>query len=155
MENRQLKIRQLGKNEDIPYSVLLLADETTEAINRYIFDSIIFVLEENNRIIGLYALQELNAEEIEIKNFAVVPDFQGKGIGTLLLRDAVKGAKAKGFKVIIVGTGDVTKQLKFYQKMGFEIVAVRKNFFVDNYPKPIYENGVQLKDMVVLKKELK
>ena len=156
MENGHLTIRQLGKNEDIPYSLLLLADETTEAINRYIFDSEIFVLEENSRIIAVYALQQINAEEAEIKNIAVDTDFQGQGIGKLLLRDALERAKVRKLKAILIGTGDVaTRQLALYQMMGFKIAGVRKNFFVDNYPKPIYEKGEQLRDMVVLKKELK
>jgi len=42
-----------------------------------------------------------------------------------------------------------------YKKEGFEVFGVRKNYFVDNYPEPIYENGTQLKDMIMLKKELK
>jgi ribosomal protein S18 acetylase RimI-like enzyme len=155
MNNKNRKIRQLSREEQIPYSLLRLADETIEAINRYIFDSEIYVLEENGRIIAVYALQRLNEDEVEVKNIAVAPEFQGRGIGKLLLRDVVDRAKAKGFGAIIIGTGDAsTKQLHLYQKEGFEIVGVRENFFVDHYPKPIYENGKQLKDMIVLRKEV-
>ena len=79
---------------------------------------------------------------------------QGQGIGKLLLRDAT--VKAKGFKKIIIGTGDAAiKQLYLYQKEGFEIFDIKKRFFLDNYPGPIYENGIQLKHMIMLKKELK
>jgi len=152
---KDLKIRQLSKNENIPYNLLLLADETVQGINKYIFDSEIFVLEQNCEAVAVYALQKLNADEAEIKNIAVVPNFQGKGLGKLLLNDAAKRAKAQGFKAILIGTGDVaTKQLALYQKVGFKKTGVRKNFFVEKYPEPIFEGGVQLKDMVVLKKEL-
>jgi aminoglycoside 6'-N-acetyltransferase I len=105
MDLNNLKTRQLTKNEDIPYSLLLLADETVEAINRYIFDSEIFILEENGAAIAVYALQKLNADEAEIKNIAVAPAFQDKGLGKLLLNDATKRAKAQGFKAILIGTG--------------------------------------------------
>jgi ribosomal protein S18 acetylase RimI-like enzyme len=153
--NQELKIRQLSRDENIPYSLLLLADETVQSINRYIFDSEIFVLEQNSEAIAVYALQKLNADEAEIKNIAVAPAFQGRGFGKLLLYDATKRAKTQGFKAILIGTGDVaTKQLALYQKVGFQQIGVRKNFFVDNFPEPIFEDGVQLKDMVVLKKEL-
>jgi hypothetical protein len=47
VENR--KIRQIGKDEKIPYNLLLLADETIEAINKYIFNSEIFVLEQKKQ----------------------------------------------------------------------------------------------------------
>ncbi|XHH10346.1 MAG: GNAT family N-acetyltransferase [Candidatus Bathyarchaeia archaeon] len=149
-----MNIRKLSKDENIPYNLLLLADETVEAINRYIFDSDIFVLEESSQIIAVYALQKLDAETVEIKNIAVTLTFQGRGLGKLLLNDAADRAKAQGFKAVLIGTGDATKQLALYQKMGFKRVGIRRNFYVDNYPKPIFENGVQLKDMVVLKKEL-
>ena len=148
-------IRQLQKNEEIPYKLLLLADETIEAINRYINDSEIFIFENDNETIGVYVLQKISDDTIEIKNIAVDTKHQGRGIGKLLLRDASLRAKAKGFKTIVIGTGDIaTKQLRLYQKEGFEIFGLKKGFYTDNYPNPIYENGVQLKDMVMLKKEL-
>jgi len=148
-------IRQLQKDEEIPYNLLLLADETIEAINRYINNSEIFVFEKDNETIAVYVLQKISNDTIEIKNIAVDTKHQGQGIGTLLLRDAISRAKAKGFKTIVIGTGDVApKQLHLYQKVGFEIFDTKKRFFLDNYPNPIYENGVQLKDMIMLKKEL-
>jgi len=149
-------IRCLGRDEKIPYDLLLLADETRDAIDKYIFDSDISVLEQGNKIIAVYVLQSLNKNEVEIKNLAVITDCQGQGIGKLLLRDASCKAKARGFKTIIIGTGDCAiKQLHLYQKEGFEVFDIKKNFFIDNYPKSIYENGVQLKHMIMLKKELK
>jgi len=159
MEKKETKhqmIRQLRKDEKLPCDLLLLADELLEAINKYIFDSDIYVLEQENKVIAVYVLQLINKNEIEIKNIAVATDFQGQGIGKLLLRDAVCKAKGRGFRTIIIGTGDASiKQLYLYQKEGFEVFDVKKSFFIDNYPKPIYENGIQLKHMIMLKKELK
>jgi ribosomal protein S18 acetylase RimI-like enzyme len=148
-------IRQLCKDEKIPYDLLLLADETIEAINKYVFDSEIYVLEQDNKVIAEYAFLQLNDSEVEIKNIAVISEFQGQGIGKSLLKDAAARAKARGFKIIIVGTGDAsTKLLCFYQKNGFVVFNIRKGFFVNNYPEPIYDHGKQLKDMILLKKEL-
>jgi ribosomal protein S18 acetylase RimI-like enzyme len=148
------KIRQLRKDEKIPYDLLLLADETVEAINRYIFDSEIYVLEQEKCIVALYVLQVLNKEEVEIKNIAVATEYQGQGIGKSLLKDATDRARSRGFKRVIIGTWDSSMPLRFYQKQGFKKYAVKKDFFILNYPQPIYENGVQLKDMIMLKKEL-
>lgn len=149
-------IRQLSKDEKIPYNLLLLADETVEAIDKYLFDSEVYVLEQENKTIAVYVLQPLNGNEVEIKNIAVSTDYQKQGIGSLLLRDAASRAKGNGFKTIIIGTGDAaTTQLHLYQKEGFEIFEIKENFFVENYPEPIYENGTQLKDIIMLKKELK
>lgn len=154
-ETRHQTIRQLRKDERIPYDLLLLADESLEAIDKYILGSDMHVLEQENKIIAVYVLQSMNKNEIEIKNIAVASDCQGQGLGKLLLRDAACEAKRKGFKTIIIGTGDAgIKQLYLYQKEGFEVFDIKKNFFIDNYPEPVYENGIRLKHMIMLKKEL-
>ena len=148
-------IRQLQKDEKIPFDLLLLADETIEAINKYINNAEIYIFERANRIIGIYVLQKQDHNAIEIKNIAVDIAHQGQGIGSFLIEDAVKKSKAKGFQRVLIGTGDASiKQLYIYQKAGFEIFEIKKNFFLDNYPEPIFENGIQLKHMIMLKKEL-
>jgi ribosomal protein S18 acetylase RimI-like enzyme len=149
-------ISLLEKDKKIPYDLLLLADETIEAINTYIHQSDIYVLNRDNKIIGVFVLQKICSETVEIKNIAVDTAFQEQGIGQELLNNAITLAKEKGFKQIIIGTGDAgIKQLYLYQKVGFEIYDIKHRFFIDNYPDPIYENGIQLKHMIMLKKELK
>lgn len=150
-----MKVRKLAKGEEIPYDLLLLADETVEAINRYIAKSTLFVCEEAGELIAVSALFPMDARVVELKNIAVIPAFQGKGIGTLLLEHVQKEMKLAGYEEMLVGTPDVAiKQLTFYRKSGFENDHIRKNFFLDNYPQPIIEDGIQLKDMQVLKKRL-
>jgi len=153
-------VRKLLTDEKIPYNLLLLADETKEAIDKYIEDSDIYVLERKkknreNEIIGIYVVQSTDENTLEIKNIAVDEKLQGQGIGTFLLKDAEIRAKERGFKTIIIGTGDCgIKQIQLYQKVGFEIFDVKKNFLIDNYPEPIYENGKLCKDKVMLQKKL-
>ena len=153
--NYNIHTRPLHKAEEIPYRLLLLADETVDDINKYIFDSEIYVLELEGQIIALYALQVIDEDTIEIKNIAVDEAFQGQGIGQFLLNDAFEIAKQKKFKTMLICTGDAgIKQLYIYQKVGFEMFDIKRGFFLDNYPEPIYENGIQLKHMVMLKKTL-
>ena len=35
-----------------------------------------------------------------------------------------------------------------YQPEGFRVFAVERDFFLVNYEEPIYENGIQLKEML-------
>lgn len=148
-------IRLLTKEEPLPYDLLLLADETREAIDRYIHNSELYVLEQENEMIGVYALYPISAQEIEIKNIAIRTSCQGRGLGKLLLADAAFRAKAKGYNTLLIGTADAAPgPLYLYQKVGFKIYAIKENFFINNYPAPIYEEGVQLKDMVMLRKKL-
>jgi len=50
-------IQKLADGTPIPYELLLLADETKEAINKYIFDCTIFTLinEKSNDLVGVMA----------------------------------------------------------------------------------------------------
>ena len=155
MDINALHIEQLPQNAPIPYHLLLLADETVESIDRYIFASKIYGVKENEKLIAAYALCMLNKNMVEVKNIAVAKEFQGKGIGTLLLQDAEVRAKAEGFKSLIIGTGDSSfQQIKLYKRLGFEEFDVKRNFFFHNYPYPIVENGIMLRDMIMFKKDL-
>lgn len=141
--------------EEIPYRLLLLADETKEGIFRYIFGSDILVMEDDNRIIAVCVLQPICEDVMEIKNIAVDTPYQGRGLGHYLLSYAIQRAKESGCKEIRIGTADVAvRQLSLYEEMGFCRYALKRNFFVDNYPEPIYEDGVQLRDMVMLRQVL-
>jgi len=148
-------IRLLTKQEEIPYKLLLLADETVEAINKYITDSDIYVCEIEDKITASYVLQKVDDETIEMKNIAVLEKYQNQGIGNLLLQDAFKRSIDRKYKTMTIGTGDTsTKPLYIYQKAGFEIYQIKSNYFIDNYTEPIFENGIQLKHLIKLKKTL-
>lgn len=151
-----LKISKITEN--YPYDLLLLADETIEGINKYLFDSDVYVAEltDSDSYIGVFCLCRINADMIEIMNIGVAEQYQDTGIGSQLLSESFKIAKEQGYKEIIVGTADCgIKQIRFYEKNGFVKYDIKKNYFTDIYDTPIYENGVQLKDMVMLKKEIR
>ena len=58
------------------------------------------------------------------------------------------------YSILQVGTGDSPLTVPFYEKCGFIRSHVVANFFTDNYDHPIYEAGVQLVDMVYLRREI-
>ena len=43
----------------------------------------------------------------------------------------------------------------FYRSVGFEFDHLLKNFLIDNYPEPIFEDGVQAIDMRYLKRRIR
>ncbi len=98
---------------------------------------------------------QLTAETVEIKNVAVKPAFQGQGIGRYLIENVIKIATLEKRKSICIGTANSSiMQLYLYEQLGFEITETIKDFFTINYDKPIYENGVQAKHMLVLTRQL-
>ena len=152
---KKIAIRKLGIKEDIPYKLLLEADETIESINRYIHNSIIYVANLENKQIGVCAVMDIEANKAEIKNIAVDEKCRGFGVGSTLIDFVEKEVRKNGYSHLLIATADAgEKQLKLYRRLGFVDFAVRKNFFIDNFPAPLFENGRQLIDMVVLRKKL-
>ncbi|MCD6068010.1 MAG: acetyltransferase [Bacteroidetes bacterium] len=152
---QHLTFTKQDKNEPREYELLLLADPSKDLVDQYLEQSDTFIARQNEETLGIVILLPLTEEIIEIKNIAVKPEFQGQGIGSYLIENAIKVAALKKYKKILIGTANSSiGQLYLYQKLGFEISEIRKNFFTDNYAEPIYENGVQAKHMLILAKQL-
>lgn len=142
-------------NSQLPYSLLLLADETRYAIDKYVFDSNVYVLRDGMDELAVFCLYQIDERILEIKNIAVCSELQGKGIGTLLIKEIVQIGRMQGYKELIVGTADCgVDQIRFYERNGFVKYGIKKDFFIENYEQPIVENGVQLRDMVMLRMDL-
>ena len=158
MSSEEYQLRQLLPGEAIPYDLLLLADETKEAIDKYIHDSDIYTVYGKGHPdpIGVFALCMNRENEIEIKNIAILESFRGCGIGTFLLEKIDEIASRRKYQTIIVGTGDAgAREIRFYEKNGFVKFDIIKDFYIHNYTAPITENGTMLKDMVMLKKQIR
>lgn len=155
MENQNITFKQLNDDEQVPYELLLLADPSIEMIEEYLKSSFIFIVAQNNKIVGVIVLFPLSEDLVEIKNIAVEPEFQGQGIGSYLIENIIKVAIEQGYKEICIGTANSSiGQLYLYQKLGFELYEIKKNFFILHYPDKILENGIQAKHMIVLKRQL-
>lgn len=155
IEDQEISFKSLTKGENIPFDLLLLADPSMDLIAEYLEKSEVFAAVIQKEIIGAIVLYPLTQDSVEIKNVAVKPDFQGKGIGSFLLEQAIQIAKKAAYKKVIIGTANSSVgQLYLYQKLGFELADIKKDFFLENYPDPIFENGIQAKDLLVLTKEL-
>ena len=134
--------------------LLLLADEQEEMVLKYLDRGRVFVLEDACEIIAECLVTDEGSGVLEIKNIAVKPRFQGKSYGNALIDFLIR--KFSGtYSVLQVGTGDSPMTIPFYEKCGFVRHHVVKDFFIENYDHPIIEAGVQLRDMVYLRRELK
>ena len=130
--------------------LLLLADEQENMIDKYLEHGEMFVLDDN----GVKAECVITKEDdgiYELKNIAVLPDYQRKGYGKKLIEFLF--THYSDCNVMFVGTGDCPSSLSFYHMCGFTESHRIKNFFIDNYDHPMFEDGKQLVDMVYLKKE--
>lgn len=155
MTKEQLKIERVDKDEEIPFDLLELADPSSKQIKDYLDCGHCYVARLAYQTIGAIVLKEITPNTVEIKNIAVDESFQRKGYGKVLLRYAEKLSRESNYEKIIIGTGNSSVgQLALYQEEGFEISHIEKNFFIENYEEPIFENGIQCKHLIVLEKKL-
>ncbi|THF84701.1 GNAT family N-acetyltransferase [Cohnella fermenti] len=151
----EIQFRLFDPNHDIiPYDLLLLADPSKQLIDDYFARGICFLAFVKEELIGEFVLIHTHPMTYEIVNIAVREEYQGKGIGKQLLQIAIETAQKLNANAIEIGTGNSSlQQLKLYQKSGFRIIGIDHEFFIRNYEEEIYEDGIQCRDMIRLKKE--
>ncbi|RKN77120.1 GNAT family N-acetyltransferase [Paenibacillus ginsengarvi] len=148
-------IRKLNDHETPPLDLLLLADPSRQLVEEYIRRGQTFVCESEERVLGEYVLLPTRPGTVELVNIAVAESEQGKGIGKRLVLHAIATAREQGFQTIEIGTGSTgVTQLALYQKCGFRMTGIDRDFFVRHYDEEIYENGILLRDMVRLSLDL-
>ena len=147
-----MEIRELKEDKKQFLSLLLLADEQEDMIDRYIEKGTVYVLDDDGVKCQCVVTDEGNGI-LEIKNIATKPEYQGKGYGMKLIDFLIMNYR-ETYSVLQAGTGDSSLTVPFYEKCGFIRSHSIKNFFTDHYDHPIYEGGVQLVDMVYLRRKL-
>ncbi len=148
-----MEIVKISDRDKTKYmDLLLIADEQVSMIEKYLYRGEMYALIEGD-LKALCVVTKEREGVYELKNIVTVPEYQRKGYGRKLISFIADYYAASG-KELYVGTGDCPSTLNFYEKCGFIRSHVVKNFFVDNYDHPIYEDGKQLVDMVYLKRSL-
>jgi N-acetylglutamate synthase-like GNAT family acetyltransferase len=132
-----------------PMELLLEADPAVEKIKHYLKKGTCYAFKRNGKIIAACVLNNLWCKQTEIKNISVKKEFRNKGIGKALIKSVINKCKEDRIKKIVLGTGNSSiNQIAFYQKCGFRIKTVWKDFFLKNYKEKIMENGIQCVDMI-------
>ena len=147
-----MEIQKVNENKKQFLSLLLLADEQEDMVDRYLEKGTMYVLDD----CGVKAECVVTNEGdgiLEIKNIAVMPEHQKAGYGRALIDFLVRKYRGR-YSILQVGTGGSPLTIPFYEKCGFVRSHQIANFFPDNYDHPIYEYGVQLIDMIYLQRHL-
>ena len=147
-----MEIKIIDNNKKDFLDLLLLADEQENMIDKYLNRGTLFALYDN----GLKSICVVTDEGngvYEIQNLATYEEFQRKGYGRHLVHHVFDYYKTKGVSML-VGTGDSPSIVTFYERCGFVFSHRIENYFLEHYDKPIFEEGIQLKDKVYLKMDL-
>ena len=143
-----MEIIEVAQSKKEYLDLLLLADEQEDMIDKYLDKGIMYVLDDNGIKCECVITDEGNGV-LEIKNIATVSNCQGKGYAKAMI-DFIVSKYRNDYSILQVGTGDSPMTIPFYEKCGFVRTHVIPNFFTDNYHHPIFEEGIQLIDMVYL-----
>ena len=147
-----MRIIEITENKKAHLALLLLADEQENMIDRYLERGTMYVLEDDGMKAECVVTDEGDGI-LEIKNLATNPAYQRKGYGSALI-DFLVRQYAGRYSILQVGTGDSPFTIPFYEKCGFIRSHRVPNFFTDHYDHPIIEDGVQLVDMIYLRRPI-
>lgn len=147
-----MTIIPISDNKKQFLDLLLLGDEQESIIDRYLEQGELFALYDGD-LKSVCVVVAIDDSTCELKNIATYEKYQGKGYGSFLINYLFDYYQGK-YKTMFVGTGESPSILLFYKHFGFELSHRIENFFTDNYDHPMFDDGIQLIDMVYLKKDL-
>lgn len=80
------------------------------------------VLTDDEKIIGSYGLYKITDSICELRKMYIYKEYQGRGLGKLLMNDAFECAKKSGFTEMQLETNSkLVEAIGMYKKYGFEI----------------------------------
>ena len=146
-----MEIVPVTENRRAYLPLLLLADEQEEMIETYLDRGEMILLQQEGTPYGVCVVTQEGEHLVEIKNLAVLPQFQRQGLGRTLVQFVFDRFGHPG-AIVQVGTGESPLTLPFYEACGFSYSHRVKDFFLQHYDHPIVEEGVLLRDMVYLRR---
>lgn len=88
-----------------------------------------WVAKEGETLLGFCGLSQ-SFEQGDILNIGVRPDQRGKGIGSVLLAQAIKTFKEQGGKQLFLEVrASNTAAKALYEKFGFRQIGIRKGYY--------------------------
>jgi ribosomal protein S18 acetylase RimI-like enzyme len=108
----------------------------------------------DDRLAGAAVVRWEEDEPSEIVYIAVISDLRGRGYGKQIiyfLQEELR--KRRGYSLIVGTANAALENIAFYQKCGFRMFEVRRDYFAYIQP-PISEHGIVLRDMLVFRYDL-
>jgi ribosomal protein S18 acetylase RimI-like enzyme len=132
--------------------LFLLADESAKQVHSYMNTGDLYVYSSEDGIVaGIVLAVPLEPGVVELKAVAIEMQQQRRGIGKRMLINVLAELRGLGCKRVLVGTANAAiGQLAFYQKAGFRLLRIERDFFspVRGYAAVIEESGIRIRDMV-------
>ena len=151
LPNPRLSRAPVGSRERF-LPLFLLADESMQQVQSYMNAGELYVYSPQEDVVaGIVLVIPLEPDVVELKAVAIDVQQQGQGLGKRMLIEVLAELRGLGCKRVVVGTANAAiGQLAFYQKAGFRLLCIERDFFspVKGYAEVIEESGIRMRDMV-------
>ena len=146
------EISPVKKDRKKYLDLLLLADPSEEMVDRYLEAGDLFVMFLGDTPVCEAVVCGLGGGACELKNLATAEPFQKRGYAGRMISFLCDFYRPR-CRRMLVGTSE--GNFRFYRNCGLRFSHVVKNFFPDQYPGPVIDNGEVLTDMTYFEKELR
>lgn len=108
---------------------------TEEEVEGYVKDSIVYLIKNNNDIVGSISYDIINSNHADVSGLVIKPEFQKQGFAKkameLLFREL------KDYKKLSLVVHPDNHALKLYKSLGFIEDSRKENYFDDGEPRLI------------------
>jgi ribosomal protein S18 acetylase RimI-like enzyme len=143
-----------GPERDTYLPLLHLADDSEAQIRGYYQQGDLYVVDdEAGAPLGVVLAVPIPDGSVELKAVAVDASRHNQGFGRRMLAAVLDNLRQWGVRSVVVGTANSSiGALAFYQKVGFRLARIERDFFTPErgYPDGLAEHGIPLRDLVWL-----
>ena len=92
------------------------------------YDNIYALVSGNNKIVGFTEILE-TPPDAEIHNLFICNELRGRGLGKILLKEAIQMMSAAVENLYLEVSEDNNIAIALYKSLGFEEIGARKNYY--------------------------
>jgi len=156
-EALDIQVRTFSGSRDVLDALFSEAADSESEIASYRDLGEVLVATEGAEILGhVQVVESGDPGVVEIKSIAVLEARRSDGVGTALIHAALARCRDMDARLVRVATAAAsTDALKFYQRQGFRITRVIRDFYSpERGYRPYLLNGIPLLDEVILDLQL-
>ena len=151
----KIKIRKLQNGEHPPWDILMQGNASKDHVAQALTMGHCYVAIKLDAIVGAFLLITLPDSICELACFGLDEKYSASNVSHSLLMSAIEKAKKLGTKSLQIGIGNSNiAMLGFFQKHGFRITSLDRDYFLKGQYSKIVENGIIRRDRLVLSTEL-